>query len=221
MRTVPPSAPHHRPQCEAEPRSRLQASHLSHKWLQTVVMTETKILFIFIHTGCDVGSAVFFNAHSMSFPPTTQVLLSCSRNCLCCIKYFVGKLTLRRGVATSSIRVKFCAMQRRSLSITQGSPIPWMFWRQQTRHNSFNGPTAFPKCHRFREGVIGGGVRGCAGNLLIRSPAQLAFPFTSLHWEKWLAWRRTSSRTYGGRTRGDTVAPYTYGVPICRVFFFF
>ena len=39
-----------------------------------------------------------------------------------------------------------------------------------------SGPTAVPSCHRLRQGVVGGGVRDSAANLLIRCQAQFVFP---------------------------------------------
>ena len=76
--------------------------------------------------------------------------------------------------------------------------------------------TAIPISLRLRKGMVGGGVRDCAAHLPVRSP-QSAFPFTSLHWEKWLAWTRAGPRTWCGRTRRDTVTPHAHSVPICRV----
>ena len=175
--------------------------HLSHDLLQTVVMTETPILFIFIHTGCDVGSAVFFTAHSINSPPATQVFPSRLRNCR------QDHTLTRYGNFIDTGEFMLCSTE------VFPSPMAARFFECSGRSKlAFTGPTAVPNCHRLRQGVIGGGVRDCAANLLIRSQAQFAFPFG-------LAWTRTCSRTCGGRTRRDTVAPCTHGVPTCRCLF--
>ena len=73
-----PSVPHHRQECVAEPKSPSQASAPFSQSAAECVVTETRILFFYSHlTWCDVRSAVFSNAHSMSSPPTTQVCRSC------------------------------------------------------------------------------------------------------------------------------------------------